>query len=303
MNHPERAAWTIERAETAAQRGRAAEILVAHLTQPLADMRRQEIENSTTPRDVFLACRGEQAIGAVAAMRMPGLLSLFWPPRIVATEADTTRQQVAAELIQATLLSQAGDGVTLAQAMLATDEDPQPFVAAGFTHLARLIYLQTSSEAFPQQPPDRLRFEPLAADGEDRFRQLLEATYENTLDCPDVHRILSVDATLASYRGQAGYDPKLWFIARHADQDVGCLILAAHSPELWELVYMGLMPTARGQGLGQDLVAQSLWLAGQQGVRQVALAVDAANTPALAAYRRFGFEPFDELDVYIRPLA
>lgn len=303
MNSPEPAAWTIERAETPAQRGRAAEILVAHLPQPLADMRRQEIESSSTPRDLFLASRGEQVIAAVAAMRMPGQLSLFWPPRIIATEAVATRHQLAADLIAATVLSQASDGVTLAQAMLAADEDPQPFVAAGFTHLARLIYLQASLEAFPQQPPQRLSFEPLPADDGDRFRNLLEATYEQTLDCPGVHQVLSVDATLASYRGQTGYDPKLWFIARHAGQDVGCLVLAAHSADLWELVYMGLVPAARRQGLGHDLVAQSLWLAGQHGVRQMALAVDAANTPALAAYRRVGFEPFDVLEVYIRPLA
>jgi len=303
MNHPEPAAWTIERAETPAQRGRAAEILVAHLPQPLASVRRDEIESSTTPRDLFLAIRGGQAIGAVAAMRMPGQLSLFWPPRIAATEPVATRQQLAAELIAATVQSQAKDGVALAQAMLAPDEDPQPFVAAGFTHLARLIYLQTSLEAFPPQPPQQLSFEPLAAEDDDRFRSLLAATYQDTLDCPGVHQLLSVDATLPSYRGQAGYDPKLWFIARHAEQDVGCLVLAAHSADLWELVYMGLLPTARRQGLGHDLVAQSLWLAGQQGVRQMALAVDAANTPALAAYRRYGFEPFDVLEVYIQPLA
>ena len=303
MNSPERAPWTIERAETPAQRGRAAAILVAHLAQPLADVRRQEIETTATPRDVLLACRDGQAIGAVAALRMPGQLSLIWSPRIVDVEDAAERQKLAADLIAATVEVQAREGVTLAQAMLAADEDPQPFEAAGFTHLAQLVYLQTTRESFPAQPPERLNFEPLAAEEEDRFRQLLAATYEQTLDCPGVHRVLSVDATLASYRGQAGYDPRLWFIVRHAGQDVGCLILAAHSPELWELVYMGLVPAARGQGLGQDLVAQALWLAGQQQVKQVALAVDAANAPALAAYRRFGFEPFDELAVYIRPLS
>ena len=302
MISPERTPWKIEHAETLAQRGQAAAILVAHLAPQLADLRRQEIETTATPRDLFLACRGAEAIGAVAALRMPGQLSLFWPPRIVESEDAAMRQKLAAELIASTLQAQAREGVALAQAMLAADDDPQPFVAAGFTHLAQLIYLQTSREAFPQQPPQRVSFEPLAAEDEDRFRRLLAGTYEQTLDCPGLHRVLSVDATLAGYRGQASYEPGLWFIARHAGQDVGCLILAAHSPDLWELVYMGLVPDARGQGLGQDLVAQALWLAGQQQASVLALAVDAANAPALAAYGRFGFAPFDELAVYIRPL-
>ncbi len=308
MTDSESARWTVERAETPEQRSRAAAILVAHLPAPFAATRRREIE-AGTPRDVFLASRGGKAIGAAAALRMPGQLSLVWPPRIAA-EADSpaapldtaTRHKLASDLIAAVVETQQREGVVLAQAMLAADDDAQPFVNAGFSHLAQLIYLQASREAFPERPPERLTFEPLNAEDEERFRNVLTATYEATLDCPQVHQVLSVDATLDSYRGQSGYDPNLWFIARYDGQDVGCLILAAHSQELWELVYMGLVPAARGAGLGADLVAQAQWLAGQAKVAQVALAVDAANAPALNAYRRYRFEPFDELAVYLRPL-
>ena len=186
--------------------------------------------------------------------------------------------------------------------MLATDEDDAPFLRTGFSRLAELIYLKADRDAFPTVPPDRLSFECPGTDDEPRFRQLLEATYQNTMDCPEVHRMLDIESTLASYRGQGGYDPRLWFVARDDDRDVGCLILAAHSAELWELVYMGLVPAARGRGLGQELVLQALWLAGQRDVAQLALAVDDANSPARAIYGRLGFAPFDELAIYMRPL-
>jgi ribosomal-protein-alanine N-acetyltransferase len=62
---------------------------------------------------------------------------------------------------------------------------------------------------------------------------------------------------------------------------------AAHGTA--ELVYLGLVPAARGRGLGDIVMRQALHIVGASGVANtLALAVDAGNAPALRLYHRHG---------------
>ena len=64
----------------------------------------------------------------------------------------------------------------------------------------------------------------------------------------------------------------------------------AHKALLWG---MYVVPDARGKGVGRLLVAGALRQAfAWPGVRQVNLAVNAANAPALALYQASGFTSF-----------
>lgn len=64
----------------------------------------------------------------------------------------------------------------------------------------------------------------------------------------------------------------------------------AHKAWIWG-VYV--VPAARGQGLGEQLVRAALEHARTHwGVRQVNLGVNTRNTPALQLYRRVGFQTF-----------
>ena len=55
-----------------------------------------------------------------------------------------------------------------------------------------------------------------------------------------------------------------------------------------ELVYFGLVPLARGKGLGELLMQHTLHTAVAANARQLTLAVDARNTRALSLYHRHG---------------
>ena len=56
---------------------------------------------------------------------------------------------------------------------------------------------------------------------------------------------------MEGYRAVGDFDATNWLIAKDRDGDVGCLIVASHTKErIWELVYMGIVPEARGHGFG-----------------------------------------------------
>ncbi len=291
-------------AESEAERRAACELLTLHLPANLAQQRLVEMEASAAAGLCCLARRGDNAVGAVYALALPGKTCLVWPPRLRPNMAahDVEAAPIVVALIQAVVQAQASRGVILAQAMLAPSDDAAPFLAAGFERLTELIYLSAACDTPPEKGSSHLEFLAVAPQDLRQFERLVERTYEGSRDCPAIHQHLSVRHTLDSYLGQPGYAPHLWWMAKVGKEPAGCLILAEHSPALWELVYMGVAPEFRGRQLGAELARHALAKASNAGVKQLALAVDANNRPALRAYDQCGFEPFDQLAVFIRPL-
>ena len=63
---------------------------------------------------------------------------------------------------------------------------------------------------------------------------------------------------------------------------------------------MGLIPEARGQEHGIDIVRYAQWLAAEAGAERLVLAVDAANAPAIRVYSAAGFQTWDRRSVFLR---
>ena len=143
--------------------------------------------------------------------------------------------------------------------------DAELLVAAGFQHVSDLLYLVCLADDFPTNPPcPELQFEPYSPALHARFAQLVDATYEDTLDFPAVNGVRNVDDVLQGYRATGHFNPKRWFIVRHQGEEIGCLILTDYPEQAtWELIYMGILPAARGRGWGVEIVRHALWLAGQ----------------------------------------
>jgi ribosomal protein S18 acetylase RimI-like enzyme len=197
-------------------------------------------------------------------------------------------------------------GIRMAQALLPTDvgADAESLVAAGFRHVSDLLYLVCLADQFPASPPCRdLQFEPYSPALDARFADLVDATYEDTLDCPAVNGVRRIDDVLQGYRATGQFDPERWLMVRHQGEPVGCLILTAY-PEhaTWELIYMGILPAVRGRGWGVEIVRHAQWLARQAEPKRLVLAVDAANEPALRMYAAAGFQAWDRRSVFVRIL-
>ncbi len=194
----------------------------------------------------------------------------------------------------------------MVQALMSADgtTDAELLVAAGFQHVSDLLYLVCLADDFPTTLPClELRFEPYSPALHARFARLVDATYKDTLDCPAVNGVRSIDDVLQGYRATGHFDPGRWFIVYDQATEIGCLILTDY-PEhaIWELIYMGLLPAAQGRGRGLEIVRHALWLARQAARNRLVLAVDAANEPALRMYAAAGFRSWDRTAVYIRVL-
>jgi mycothiol synthase len=253
---------------------------------------------------LFVARRGEQLIGALCCEIQPGKTAGLWPPQIAAGEAEA--DDCARKLLAASLAWLASQQVRMVQSMLVADagHDADRLQAAGFSHPADLLYLVSLQPSFPAAPPGaRLAFESAAARGEEGLAKLVEATYEQTLDCPSLNGVQDCCDVLAGYRATSSFDPSLWFVARCEDRDVGCLLMADFAElNQWLLVYMGLLPEARGRGLGIELVRHAQWLCSQAGRGRMILAVDADNKPAIDIYAAAGFIAWDRRSVWLRVL-
>lgn len=243
----------------------------------------------------------ERLLGSALVQVQPGRTATVWPPRI----APGVDERHADALLQAMLTICRQHNVRIAQTLLPSDGDSvdaERLQGAGFVHLTDLLYLVSHALQFPDAPPaPQLTFEPYDPQQHARLADLIGRTYEGTLDCPQLEGVRDVDDVLAGYQATGDFDPNRWLFVRRDDRDIGCLLLARHpEQQQWELVYMGLVPEARGHGWGVQVARHAQWLARQAGCRQVVLAVDTANEPALRMYGEAGFVPWERRAVYVR---
>ena len=192
------------------------------------------------------------------------------------------------------------------QALLTPDlpREAEPLLAVGFRHVSDLLYLGSMAEEFPREKPcTALEFDPYSPALHDRLARLVEATYVDTLDCPAVNGVREIDDVLLGYRATGEFESRHWLIVRHGSLDIGCLIVANHpGQDTCELIYMGVLPEARGRGWGILMVRYAQWLASQSGQSRLVLAVDAANEPALRMYAFTGFRAWDKRSVFVKVL-
>jgi len=100
-------------------------------------------------------------------------------------------------------------------------------------------------------------------------------------------------AELLAMPGSAG------FLAMKDGQPAGLILLQIQPPD-GEVLTLGVLPGLRRQGIAAALLGQALELARQSGASRLLLEVAADNRPALAFYRRQGFQPLSRRPDYYR---
>ena len=271
---------------------------------------------------ILLGCfQQERLLGAVLARTQAGRTAVVWPPRLVAGQPP----EIADSLLRAIGERLARCSVSMAHALLepVSEADDKALRGGGFEPLAKLLYMFCDRDDFPSQVKpnqikhggtearrkekvwegvgDRLDFEPYNAANHNRLAQVVENTYAQTLDCPRLNGMRRIEDVLDGYRDTGQFDPSRWLIVRHQGQDVGCLLMADH-PEHGssELVYMGIIPSARGHGWGREIAQYAKWLTAVQNRPRLVLAVDAENRPAMDMYTSLGFRVWEKRIVYAK---
>lgn len=250
------------------------------------------------PHGLFILHGPADLCGALLCMPVPGRSALLWPP---GTVEDRRAEREDALLRHAcTWLRQRG--VKLTQTLLAPEETflAYPLLRNGFSAVTRLWYMRHSLNLPVDclNTPSRLNYQTFADDA--LFRQILQRTYEGTLDCPEVNGVRGIDEVLEGHRAQGTFDPERWWLACEGERPVGVLMMA-EIPESgdWEVAYMGVAPEARRRGFGREMLLHGLCEARAAEVPAVTLSVDARNQPAWNLYRSMGFEPYDQRVVYL----
>lgn len=195
--------------------------------------------------------------------------------------------------------------VQLLQGMVPPDAAYEGVVysRAGFTHLARLIYLQSelSRLILPDQSLAELSWENYRPETHALFAGVIEGTYTDSLDCGSLNGLRSMEDILASHRATGQFEPLLWQVGLRSGQPVGVLLLAyMEEHKSLEVVYMGCLPECRRRGHGAMLLRHAVALARERGIPRLTLSVDEKNVPARKLYGRFGFGEVMRRDVWMK---
>jgi len=237
-------------------------------------------------------------------------LTVDAPGRMASVFIPNSPERLRPASIMQSLLARAVEearqrGVQVMQACILPDSGQEAAIyrRAGFRRLAQLVYMERDlAEPVPSQAgPRDVRFEGYDRAGYEVFAEVVQGTYEGSLDCVDLNAVRDIADILASHRGTGPFRAELWRLARVGTTPIGVVLLSAQPDRwAWEVAYLGLLPAWRGRGYGRALLAHAMELCRTEAVPVLMLSVDADNTPALALYQRFGFRETFRRDVWMK---
>ncbi len=202
-------------------------------------------------------------------------------------------------------------GVKVCQAFAAADEADgmAPLERAGFRHVTQLAFLRREVDRArdaavwpPHEAPLTLcSYKPGCAE---LYAQTLLATHTASLDCSELNEPRTTAELLDGFR-EPDPIPARWYRAlaldaRDARTAVGVLVFDDGArPAEREISYLGVVPTARGQGYGSWLIRLAIAVAAKEGDDALTLSVDVRNTPAMKLYARHGFTEYERRGVWL----
>ena len=245
--------------------------------------------NEAAFADFVVAARGDEILGACRFIAGSGRCANILLPRL--KEWD---EALAARLLRAAAAHvNWRSGARLIQVLI-EPQAPTTIIAAlgqaGLEQLALLSYLRRPvrpEERHAPLPPDlawrrywRLRHS--------QFVRTIMATYKESLDCPGLVGLRTVDDTITTHKNTGLFTPRAWHLAI-ADGEPAGVVLLNNVQGRGDVVYLAVVPAARHRGIGQALVMRAVRDTAAMGLPQIGLAVDVANTPAMRLYEKTGF--------------
>jgi ribosomal protein S18 acetylase RimI-like enzyme len=253
------------------------------------------------PKGVWVVRDQTELLGALVCLLVPGASGLVWPPQAI---AHAHRDEIEDQLLRSALSWLRQRGAKLAQSLLSQAERPLsvPLERNGLAHITSLRYLRHQLGFPPELLAEqrRLEYENYTSCDRDTFHRTLLRTYVGTLDCPEVNGVRDLNEVIQGHQAQGVFDAGRWWLARESGLPVGVLLLTEVLEwQGWDISYLGVVPEARGKGVGKELTRKALRETQAAGGAQLTLAVDERNGPAQNLYEDLGFEPFDQREVYL----
>ena len=247
--------------------------------------------------------------GAVLGVPRPGREAVVWTPA-VANAREPAASQVVGELLQelTARLDQTAISCQVCFLEPSCREERHWLAAAGFPGIADLCLLRAPviELALPGHAPPaarKLQCVWYTPEQQSLFARAIDLVQSDSLDCPEMHGLRTAHDVLASHAESAGAPGGLWRVYTEpgSSEPVAILLLADRPvADQVELLYLGVSPQARGQGLGRWLLTEARELAEELDRGWLEVAVESRNTPALALYEKAGFREFQRHAIHLR---
>jgi len=217
----------------------------------------------------------------------------FW--RGAALEGPVARIHPA-PLIEAALRAARNKGVPTVYAFPTEENEGLRLAleAAGFGPVHTTHFYETEPRELGFAPPEGVRIEEVAALDPEVYRRLYKAADEGWS-----LRLSWNDLELLEHF--AAPENRLFF-AYEGEEPVGMVELEL-TPEGAEVAYLGVVPEARGRGIGQALLATALKEAKAAGSPVVRVRAHDHEKEARRLYERLGFTPLEAVVTYAKELS
>lgn len=274
------------------------------IAEAVAEVARGEMDLS----GLWVARRGGRIVGTLLTQGLAGRAAALWPPEVA---LRIGRSAVAADLVRTALDDLRRRGFRLAQALVdlaSHSRATKDLTLGGLPRVTELVYMARDTATPLESGEDRdarsFDWAPYSDANAADFAEVIQRTYIDSLDMPELDGVRSLDDVLASHQAGGRFDPGRWHLGRlDGEPGAGAILLLSEQVDraAWELAYLGLTPPARGRGLGRSALRFALELAGRHCGR-LELAVDIRNHPAHRLYQAAGFLPFDRRVVHLATL-
>jgi ribosomal protein S18 acetylase RimI-like enzyme len=240
------------------------------------------------PAGLLVVRDGSELSGVILVQPMPGAVGVVWPPRARTLEIEDALVQAACTWLRTR-------GVKVCQAFV---PGPVPCMAAlernGFKRTTQLAFMHRRLGRGGEHASGN-EVSLVTANGEELISILLE-THIGSLDCPELDGSRTLGEIAEAYRAldQQGY------VLFQGGRAVGAMLLGqGQEAGTRELVYFGLIPSVRGQGLGSAGVKALVRQLETGSDTAISLAVDIRNGVAMHLYRRHGFVESERREVFL----
>jgi len=238
------------------------------------------------------------------------LLPLVSPGRtaLLLTPGGLPQNLEIGPLIDAVCHWAVGKGVHLAQALVDPSDvaAKEVFEKHGFRQIAELLYLQVNARRGLAAPELSSGFEwwTYSPDNHELFARAISESYRDSLDCPALNGMRTIEDVIAGHRASGEFDPETWYVLTEGKKPAAVLLLTkVPRSDMAELVYLGLSPGSRGRGIGDLMMKQGLWAVRKRmNLGRLTLAVDSRNVPALKLYYRHGMQQMGRKMAMLRDL-